>query len=144
MPRAHRHRDELKALPLHFGASSSRSRCDNTGFNAQALPWQPELQAGAGAACIRDPNRGGFRQKTPVPHRPPSPAGKKGPSREGRGGPHPAAPQPGPAGRQQWGSAPVPGPRVGAAAVQLRGHGSGRQQRPVAAHQLWGWEHEKQ
>lgn len=138
MPRAHRHRDELKALPLHFGASSSRSRCDNAGFNAQALPWQPELQAGAGAACIRDPNRGGFRQKTPVPHRPPSPAGKNVPSREGRGGSipqhHSRALLHGSSGAR-----PQPlGPMLG----QLRGLGLG--QRPVAALQLQGWEHEKQ
>lgn len=68
-----------KAAPLR-PAPPPRSRGDNTGlspgFNAQALPWQPELRARAGAAS-ETPTGADWRGKHgPTPgSAPPAPAG---------------------------------------------------------------------
>lgn len=101
----------------------------------------------AGAACIRDPNRGGFSQKTPVPHRPPHPQEETSPSRgEGRGsGPPQLCCSQGPTeGTQLRSPHPALEERlsssVGSGHGQQAATGSDGRQR-AAAHPLRGWKH---
>lgn len=68
------------SLGRHFACSIR----NNAGFNAQALPWKPELQVCAGDACIRDPQTGAGCAQNTIPMK--SHEGKQGGKRADESG----------------------------------------------------------